>query len=57
MKIKRVVYNDDGVLIEGILIRRIFCKPIFVPANADCGFDQQIINKNQVKNITLKQGE
>lgn len=55
MKVKRVFYNDDGVFTEGILIQRIFCKPVFVPANTDCGFNQQNIDKNQVKNITFKQ--
>lgn len=31
MKIYRAIYNDDGVKLEGFLIKRAFYKPIFRP--------------------------
>jgi len=43
MKIKKVHYKDENVLIAGVLIKRIFRKPVFVPFDNNCGFDSQII--------------
>lgn len=43
MKVKRVFYNDDDILIAGHLIERRFRKPVFYPFEAKCGFDSEII--------------
>ncbi|MBQ7818497.1 MAG: hypothetical protein IJ341_02250 [Bacteroidales bacterium] len=49
MKVDRVLYNDDGVLIPGHLITRPFRKPVFLPFCNKSGFDKQIVyNKNDI---------
>lgn len=58
MKVKKVYLNDDGVLIPGHLVKRIFRKPVFFPFDEDCGFNSQVIyDKNAVleKNTTNKE--
>ncbi len=57
MKIKRVSFNDDGVLIPGILIKRAFRKEIFFSMEIKCGWDSQVITKAEKKNIMPYQKE
>ncbi len=51
MKVKRVCYIDDGVKLAGLLITRIFCRPVFYPMNPGCGFDAQVIYPEHRKNL------
>lgn len=44
-RVFRVFYNDDGVDLPGLLVQRPFCRPVFFPFEAACGFDSQIIYK------------
>lgn len=44
-KVSRVFYNDGGVDLPGLLVQRPFCRPVFFPFEAACGFDSQIIYK------------
>lgn len=44
-KYTRAVYNDDGVEILGLLIRRWLRRPLFVPFDTGCGFHSQTIYK------------
>ena len=49
MKVSRVFYNDDDILVRGHLIRRLFHRPVFFPFERKCGFDYQyIIRKDTV---------
>lgn len=48
MEVKRVYYNDDGILISGHLIRRRFRKPVFYPFDIRCGFDYEIIRDDEL---------
>lgn len=43
MKVRRVYYNDDDILIDGHLIERRFRKPVFYPFETKRGFDSEII--------------
>lgn len=43
MKVRRVYYNDDSILIPGHLVERRFRKPVFYPFEVKCGFDSEII--------------
>lgn len=43
MKVRRVYYNDDDILIAGHLIERRFKRPVFYPFEAKCGFDSEVI--------------
>lgn len=45
MKVSRVFYNDDDILVSGHLIRRLFHRPVFFPFERKCGFDYQYITK------------
>lgn len=53
MKIYRAIYNDDGVKLEGFLIKRAFYKPIFRPFDRGCGFSYQVITSEQKENIII----
>lgn len=53
MKIYRAIYNDDGVKLEGFLIKRAFYKPIFYPFDLGCGFSYQVITSEQKENIII----
>lgn len=44
-RVTRVFYNDDGVELPGLLVQRPFRRPVFFPFEAACGFDSQIIYK------------
>ncbi len=39
----RVLYNDDGIEVPGILLRRWLRRPLFIPFHIGCGFDSQVI--------------
>ena len=41
-----VYYNDDGVLIPGLLIKRPLGDLTFIPFERKCGFDMQKISKS-----------
>lgn len=43
MKVTRIYYNDDDILIPGHLIERAFRKPVFYPFERKCGFGCQYI--------------
>lgn len=53
MKIYRAIYNNDGVKLEGFLIKRTFYKPIFHPFDQGCGFSYQVITSKQKENIIV----
>lgn len=53
MKIYRAIYNDDGVKLEGFLIKRAFYKPIFYPFDRGCGFSYKVITSEQKENIII----
>lgn len=44
MKVTKVYYNDDSILVEGHLIERFMRKPIFYPFDPRCGFTSQRIS-------------
>ena len=47
MKVTRIYYNDDDILIPGHLMERAFRKPVFYPFERKCGFGcQYIMDKN-----------
>lgn len=48
MKVSRVYYNDDDILVPGHLIRRLFHRPVFFPFERKCGFSYQIITKKEL---------
>lgn len=43
MKVSRVFFNDDDILVRGHLIRRMFHRPVFFPFERKCGFDYQVV--------------
>lgn len=47
MKVSKVYYNDDGILVPGHLVTRIMRKPIFFPFDPRCGFSSQRISKRE----------
>lgn len=51
MKVTRMGYLDDGVAILGLLIERIMHKPVFVSMEPSCGWDLQLITKDERKNL------
>lgn len=51
MKVKRAGYMDDGVVIPGVIIKRLFRKPVFFSADGRCGWDSQVIYKDNEKNV------
>lgn len=44
MKVTKVYYNDDSILVEGYLIERFMRRPIFYPFDPRCGFTCQRIS-------------
>ena len=48
MEVKRVYYNDDGILTPGHLMKRRFRKPVFYPFDKKCGFDYEIIRDEKL---------
>lgn len=48
MKVRRVYYNDDDILVPGHLIERRFKKPIFYPFERKCGFDSEIVRDRKL---------
>lgn len=44
MKVTKVYYNNDSVLVEGYLIERFMRRPIFYPFDPRCGFTCQCIS-------------
>lgn len=51
MKVTRMGYVDDGVAILGLLIERVMRKPVFVSMEPSCGWDRQLITKDERKNL------
>ena len=51
-----VYYNDDGVLIPGLLIRRPLWVLTFIPFERGCGFDMQKIYRETRHLITPMEG-
>lgn len=48
MKVKRIYYNDDDILIPGHLIIRRFRKPVFYPFGNKCGFSYETIHNEEL---------
>ena len=49
MKVTKVYYNDDSVLVEGYLIERFMRRPIFYPFDPRCGFtSQRVVDRSQL---------
>lgn len=46
MKVTRIYYNDNDILIAGHLIERTFRKPVFYPFDGKCGFNYQYVTCN-----------
>lgn len=46
MEFSKVCYVDDDKLIPGILIRRRFRRPVFVPWETTCGWTSQTLTKD-----------
>lgn len=51
MKVKRAGYMDDGVVVPGVIIKRLFRRPVFFSADGRCGWDSQVIYKDNEKNV------
>jgi hypothetical protein len=56
MKIVRCFYNDDEVLVAGLLIVGIF-KSTFYPLSTCCGWDKQAITRKNRNCIVLQKGK
>lgn len=48
MKVTKVYLDDRGILVPGHLIERAFCKPVFYPFDARCGFSCQYITDREL---------
>ena len=48
MKVKRIYYNADDILIPGHLIIRRFRKPVFYPFGNKCGFSYETIHNEEL---------
>lgn len=48
MKVTKVYYDDDSILVEGHMIERFMRKPIFYPFDPRCGFTCQKISKREM---------
>ena len=57
MKITRASYIDDGVAVPGILVKRLFRRPVFYSADSRCGWDSQKITKEEEKNLVVSVSE
>ena len=51
MKITRMCYNDDGVLVPGVLVERALRKPAFFSTDPRCGWSRQSITKTEKRNL------
>lgn len=51
MKVKRAGYIDDGIFVPGVVITRLFRKPVFYSVDARCGWQSQVIYKGMKKNL------
>ena len=47
MHISRAYYNDDSILLPGILIKRFLKRSIFAPCDPECGFDYQYVTEKE----------
>lgn len=45
MKVTRIYYNDDDILVTGHLIERIFRRPVFYPFDGKYGFSYQYVTR------------
>lgn len=50
-RVSRVVYNDDGIEIPGLLVQRPFGHPVFFPFEVACGFGWRLIFKEDEARI------
>lgn len=58
MKAKEAWYIDDGMYIEGILVKAFLTRPIFFPRSLGCGFFSQVISKKDFnKSIFFSEDE
>ena len=53
MRITKASYIDDGVVINGVLIKRFLRKPIFCASDVTCGWDRQVITKAEEQNLII----
>lgn len=56
MKVKRASYMDDDILIPGVLIERLFRRPVFFSADARCGWESQVIYKEHQSKVIVWSG-
>lgn len=56
MKAKRASYIDDDILIPGVLIERLFRRPVFYSADARCGWESQVIYKEDQGKVIVWAG-
>jgi len=56
MKVKRASYKDDDILIPGVLIERLFRRPVFYSADARCGWQSQEIYKQHKDKVVVWEG-
>lgn len=47
---------DDGILIPGVLIERLFRRPVFYSADARCGWVSQVIYKENKDKVIVWAG-
>lgn len=58
MKAQEAWYIDDGIPIEGILVRAFLSRPIFFPRSLACGFfSQSIFRKDFKENLFFSEDE
>ncbi|MBQ8248066.1 MAG: hypothetical protein IJZ42_13140 [Lachnospiraceae bacterium] len=51
MKTTRAYYNDNGVMVPGILMEGFFRKPIFYAVDPSCSWESQVISKFEQRNV------
>ncbi len=57
MKITKMCYKDNSGYIPGILIQRIFHKPIFVSMEPSCNWNYKIITRENKDKLTSYSSE
>lgn len=54
MKITKATYNDDGHFVDGVLVERLFRRPLFFFLDKHCGWDSQVITKSNKENLVKR---
>lgn len=53
MKVEKACYLDDGISVQGVLVKRLFRKPVFISADPRCGWNKQIIEKSEEGKVVV----